>query len=212
MNNVSYSREVIDLGLLEKLKEITTKGYITNEIIIENITSLYKNLVLNNLENIEKFCKRGIVINLFFCLENYWDKTPPEKNYSGSSSAPIATQPHLAKEENQNLTSLSAALQIVLNCIACLDSLTISDKAIAYLGETKFSGLILETLNKKQNEIDIIKTALHCLGSYLYKEIGNNLKTIDFENLIKILIFMQKKHYSNSDILIKINQQKKSFT
>ena len=92
-----------------------------------------------------------------------------------------------------------------MNCIICLDQITMIDLGIQYLSTTKFQQILLETFEKKNAEPEIIKYCLHCLGSYLYKDLGNNVKTINFEKILFLLILLQKKYYSNSDILININ-------
>jgi hypothetical protein len=79
------------------------------------------------------------------------------------------------------------------------------DEGIVYLSNTKFPGLLMETFHKKMGEVDIIKVSLHCLGNYVYKDLSVNIKSIDFEILLNLLIQIQKKYYSNADILISIN-------
>jgi hypothetical protein len=204
LNNTTTSREVLDSGLLNKIKEVCRPN-INNEIFIEHITALYKSLVMNNLENIEKFCNTGVVVNLFYCLENYWDKQGSGQFIQLNKKNVNNNDANTNTNTNSATQTISLANQIVLNCVSTLDCMTISDKAISSLADTKFSKIIFETIDKKQNEIEIIKTILHLLGNYLYKEIGNNLRTINFEKLLQILISLQKKHYSNSEILININ-------
>jgi hypothetical protein len=171
-NNYKISKDVIDTGLLLKLQE-SVKNFVSNASIVENISGLYNSLVKNNLENIEKCIKMGVIKNIFSIIDNYLNSQKPE---------------------------------ILLNCVTCLDSITISDTAINYLAtETKFVPTILDLIEKKPDEFEMIKYALHSLGSYIYKDLGANIKSIDTEKLIAFLQVLQKRYYPYSDILININ-------
>jgi len=172
INNVGFCRDTLDTGLLTKIKNIIP-SIINNVPLIENVTNLYGNLLINNLESIEKFCKTGQIAATLMILEKYSDS-----------------------DNNQ----------IPLNCIVCLDSLTVVDKAIQFIADTKFSIILFNVLDKKLNEPHIIKYSLHLLSNYVYKEIGNNLKSLNFEQVLQMLINVQKKYYSNSDILINVNK------
>lgn len=173
INNVLFSRDTIESGLLTKIKNLIP-SIINNEALIENVTNLYGNLLINNLESIEKFCKTGQISAILMILEKYSDS--------------------------------AANNQISLNCIVCLDSLTVVDKAIHFIADTKFATILFVVLDKKINEPHIIKYSLHLLANYVYKELGNNLKSLNFEQVLQMLINVQKKYYSNSDILININK------
>jgi hypothetical protein len=171
-HNVKNSRDLIDTGLLGKLVN-ASKDMITTPSIAENISSLYNSLVRNNLENIEKCIKAGVVNNIFFIINSYLDKPNPE---------------------------------IMLNCISSLDSMTISDTAIIYLAEGgKFVSTIYDVVEKRQNDLDVVKIALHSLGSFIYKDLGVNVRSIEVDRVVVFLINLQKTFYSNSDILININ-------
>ncbi len=171
MNNYVNSKEAMCGGILHKIQNIL-ETYLSNDVLTENITALYGNLILNNIDNIIEFCKNNLPMSLFIILENYID------------------------------TSFD---QVIMNCIICLDQITMVDEGIQYLSYTKFQQLLLEVFDKKNGEPEIIKYCLHALGNYLYKDLGNNIKTIDFEKILQLLILLQKKYYSNSDILININ-------
>ena len=204
--SIPYSRDIIDCGLLEKIKDFT-KDQMSSEKIIEKISALYKTLLTNNIENIEKFCKNGIVLNIFSIIENYWNKGPAISNSSTLLMHTSANVPNVLKPQvlNDSAASPNSSSKIILNCVSSLDSMTISDKAIAYLSDTRFAALIYDLFDRRREDTDIIKSALHCLGNYLYKEIGGNLKTISFEKVLQLMHSLQKKYYSNSEILINVN-------
>jgi hypothetical protein len=200
VNNANNSRDTLDTGLLSKLKDVT-QTMMNNDIIVENITLLYKNVVKNNQENIEKFCKNGFVINTFFVLESYWDKSAPKPV---NIAATMVTQArHVAEELSKNTNIVSS---IVINCVTVLEHLTISDKAITYLSETKFPTMVFDVIDKKLENAEVVKICLKTLGNYLYKEVGKNFKSINLENLVKILILLQSKFFSKIEVLIQINR------
>ena len=79
------------------------------------------------------------------------------------------------------------------------------DEGIIHLSKTNFQDLLLKVFLKKSSEPELIKNCLHCLGYYLNKDLGNNVKKMNFDQILLLLIFLQKNFYSNSDILININ-------
>ena len=162
---------MIDSGLLEIISN-SLEIVKSNDKIIENLTIIFMNLTMNNLENIKKLCKLNIVLTILIILEYFLDK-----NFN----------------------------QIVLNCIICLDQIAMIDEGIIYLSSTKFPSLLIETFNKKMNDVEIVKISLHCLGNFVYKDLSININSLKFEITINLLINLQKKYYSNSDVLISIN-------
>lgn len=168
---LQYSKESIEGGLLETISNSLNK-VISNEKIVENITIVYMNLIVNNIENIIRLCKVNSILTILIILEHYINTI-----YN----------------------------QIVINCIVILDQIAMIDEGIIYLSSTKFPSLLTQTFHLKMNEVDIIKISLHCLGNFVYKDLGLNIISIEFENTLNLLIKLQKKYYSNSDVLISIN-------
>ena len=95
--------------------------------------------------------------------------------------------------------------QIIVNCILCLNQFVMNDVGIKYLAESRFQDIIFDTIERKNNDSDISKFSIILFGNYLSKDFGDNIKGLNIQRIIQILIFLQKKYYYNSDVLININ-------
>ena len=80
-----------------------------------------------------------------------------------------------------------------------------NDVGIKYLAESRFQDIIFDTIERKNNDSDISKFSIILFGNYLSKDFGDNIKGLNIQRIIQILIFLQKKYYYNSDVLININ-------
>jgi hypothetical protein len=94
---------------------------------------------------------------------------------------------------------------IILNCILCINQFASDDAGIQQLAETRFQEILFDTLERKNNDSEIIRFSTQLLSNYLSKDLGNNIKRMNFHKLIQILVLLQKLYYYNSDVLININ-------
>jgi hypothetical protein len=92
-----------------------------------------------------------------------------------------------------------------LNCILCINQFASDDAGIQQLAETRFQEILFDTLERKNNDSEIIRFSTQLLSNYLSKDLGNNIKRMNFHKLIQILVLLQKLYYYNSDVLININ-------
>ena len=98
--------------------------------------------------------------------------------------------------------------QVILNCLICLDSVSIQEIGVRYLSEHKnynFVDLMMQIIQEKEKDNDVTKYSLKNLSNYFQKNIISNYKNLNLEAIIQLLIDTQKKYYAVSDILIYIN-------
>ena len=214
-DNAHNAKDCVNSGLITKLKnEVSQLNQVDNEDIIINLTSLYNSLVLNNMDNVEAFCKLGITDNTLFWLESFAPKVVSSqgevRNVTHATINLDMTQ-NMNKEEQPTQAASSKKDKcwlvkgIMQNSISTLDSITISNDANIHLSGTKFTDVVTTSLENKANEIPYITTALHALGNHLYTEAGDNINKLNLEELYQLLKALQKEYYSNSDILTNIN-------
>lgn len=200
INNIQISKKIFECGLFKKIKDHIVE-HITNLTLMDNLTKLILSLLKNNIAISQKFLEGDHCISLFMILEKTLLNSD-NNNISISNNNPDNPDP-TAKKLTENDEML--ANSIIFNVISCFNCLTINDKAISYLAQTKFNQIILQTIAVKLNEPEIIKVCLNALANYLYSEIGSNIKTLNLEKMIENLSSIQTKYYFNSDILISIN-------
>lgn len=97
-------------------------------------------------------------------------------------------------------------IEAIKNVVESLNDLTKADDLKSQLSTTEVPNLLLELIDQKSDDPEIVLSVLKTIGNYLYKDTLNNLKlNMDLEELLQLLIRLQKKYYNNSDILIAIN-------
>lgn len=214
-DNAHNAKECVESGLITKYKnEVSQLNQVDNEDIIINLTSLYNSLVLNNLENVESFCKLNITDNVVFWLESFAPKvvntqgevrnvTHATINLDLTKELPSAEKPAEGTTSKKDKCFLVKG--IMQNSISTLDSITISNQANVHLSRTKFTDIVTSSLGNTANEVQYIIVALHSLGNHLYSEAGDNINKLNLEELYQLLKRLQKEYYSNSDILTNIN-------
>ena len=90
--------------------------------------------------------------------------------------------------------------------IGTLDQITVAPDSNEFLArKTSFSDTITKTLENDNNDIDILLTALHSLGNYLFNENGPNYSKLDLSKIYELLHDLQTKYYSNPEILTQVN-------
>jgi len=226
LNNIKIGKTIIDCGILKKIKENAVE-HIKNLALIETLTMLLTNMLKNNIPMAQNFIEADLIVFLFLILEKILlinsnnNQNLNENANKNSSDLSLLTQVGnngLININNNDLNNSNNLNQkkfsendeslinsITLNIVTCFDSLTMYQKAIEYLANTRFHLLVLDTINIKYNEIEITKMSLHSLGNYFYNECGQNIKTLNFEKLLETLHMIQTKLYSNSDVLIYVN-------
>jgi len=204
LQNSFISESIIESGLLKKIKENVNENLFDLRLL-EKLTSMMANMLKNNIKIYKKFLEGDYTSILFLIIEknilgdnNLHIQKGERKSVLNNLNNNIC---HKLHNENDELLMNS----IILNIVLCFDSLTSNDEAIEYLTKTKFNQHILDIINKKISETEIVKIALHSLGNYFYIEIGSNIKNLNFENLLTTLQVIQAKQYSNSDILTNVN-------
>lgn len=146
-----------------------------NDAICENYTNLISNMLSYSSENIAKFCKMSIIDHILRILQKYED------------------------DDNQ---------QIILNCLVALNSVALNDEGVKFIAKAsklKFQDIMMEVIQEKEKDPEIIKYALKAISNYLYKDLSLNYKNLNLEAIVQLLIDIQKKNYANADILININ-------
>jgi hypothetical protein len=210
LHNSKIGKNVIDCGLLKKIKENINEN-LSNLPLLESLTMLLANLLRNNISMAQKFLAGEFVILLFLILEkvlfseNLHSITESNFNNLNNNKININNNFSIGVKKPNNENEENSINVITLNVISCFDALTMYDKAVEYLAQTKFNILIMDIINKKYSEVEIVKLALRAMGNYLSNEHGQNIKTLNFEKLISTLQMIQTKLYSNSDILIFVN-------
>ena len=209
-------REFIQpLGLVNSMNK-EFDSYVSSVEFINSVIFCLGRISENNNVNSKEAMSGGILHKIQSILNKYISNETLTENITSLYGSLIRNNLENLIEFCKNDLSISIftilenyldsnSSQIIMNCILCLDQISMIDQGIIYLSKTKFQQVLLDTFEKKSTDPEIIKNCLHCLGNYLYKDLGNNVKTINFEKIILLLILLQKKYYSNSDILININ-------
>ena len=95
--------------------------------------------------------------------------------------------------------------QVVLNCILCINQIASTSLGIERIADSRFQEVFFDTLERKNNDSEIVRFSTQLLGNYLAKEVGNNVKNMNFHKLIDNFNSLQQSFYYNSDVLTNIN-------
>jgi len=210
LHSSKIANSALDCGLLKKIKD-NTNDILSNLPLLESLTLLFANMLRNNISVGQKFLAGEFAVSLFIILEKVLFKE--NKNPQQQLNRQITINLNNNNNNNNNFGDKKPGNEtddilinaITLNVISCFDSLTMYDKAVEYFAQTNFNNVVMDTISKKNSEIEIVKLALHALGNYLSHEQGQNIKTLNFEKLISTMHMIQTKLYSNSDVLIYVN-------
>lgn len=222
-NNPKVARACFETGVIYKISDLipenldlnastqnNNKGVIAikeetnnnisniNYAFLENISSLYRNVLKNNLKIITKFIQKISQSNENISNYKLLNLKNNEIEISGfmlSIMEKLVNPGQKNDSGNIAIYNLAEAFELI-----CMD-----ENAIAHLANTNFVNICLNILTEKQSEAEIVKTLLQCLSNYFNKEIGNNLSSTNFEKILQILRGIQKKFYLNSEILMIIN-------
>jgi len=194
-NNPKVGRSCFEEGIINKINDLINDNLLkqkdskdVNFAFMENISSLFKNILKNNVKIVPKFLEAECDV------KGQKIKQVPIVNNMINTIDKLL-EPNI-KNESENVT--------IFNLCEALESVCMDDNGIKHLSNGKFIESMLNLLTEKQTDADIVKSVLECLDNYFSKEIGNNLKC-DFNKILEILRGLQKKHYLNGDILIVIN-------
>ena len=192
-NNPKTTRSIFETGIIYKINDHIIPNISDlkkiNFSFFENISGLYRNLLVNNFTIISKFTEKnpGTKQNI---------KLTYDKDIC-SFILFILEKMDESKNDNGNIT--------IFNLCEALDKITMDDSAIEELSNTNYCNILMNLLGNKQNEGEIIIFILNNFNNFFQKEIGNNLISLNFEKILQILRGLQKKYYLNSDILMLIN-------
>jgi len=220
-NNPKISRSCFETGIIYKLNDLIpetlnilnnnsilnklenvdeaekTKQSKINFSFLENISSLYRNILKNNLKIIPKFLEKNPLAN-----------EPNKLKFLRLKNSEIEIISYMLtimeKLIETHLNSSSSNITIY-NLAESFEFICMDENAIFILANTYFMNLCIKILTVKQGEAEIVRILMLCISNYFNKEIGNNFNNSNFEKILEILRGIQKRYYLNSDILMTIN-------
>ena len=214
LNNTAISTHIVDSGLLDNIvNEIkSNETYSTNINLVEHLSLLYKNLLINNERNRSAMCTDNIINNITHYINVYSQKIPRIQTvYTVRSRATINSKVLMGvntKDESKatKYEELSIENKIMINLITALDYLTIEDGSIVAIANSNFLKTLMQTIEKPNAEFDVVKISLHAMSNFFHKKTSKYWKHSEIDQLYNILKALQKQYYANSDILILISQ------
>lgn len=200
------STAIVDSKLLDKIINEVMNSDLNNELI-ENLSLLYKNLLLNNTDNQTKMCKEEIVNNIIFFIQRYQKKCKPTLR-SCATMNPALLNEKIQAAEGVPMTfdKFSIENRILINLITALELITKQEGSMELISKSKFLATLLETIEKPNTDMEIIKVSLHCMGNYFVRDTSDYWKHYEIELLYNILKALLKQYYANSELLKHICQ------
>ena len=229
-DNPMNAKQALDSGLLKKLNlqvsNIVQEGpekYEANKDNNEedengylktcyNLSKLYKNLVENDMENVDKFNQMGITEKTVNMLDHFNKKVEPKTEEE--KAADLYRNKELSsssyrkgEEENVDKMKPSQLVRgIMTNCGGALEQITVPPASNDYLStRTTFNDTINKTLENENNDTDYLISALRALSNHVFNDNGKNYSKLDLPRDYKICRELQSKFYSNPEILSNIN-------
>ena len=206
LNHQKYSDEVVDTKLLDKIvKKISS--FEQNDEMMVNYSEFLKSLVEKNEPNRIKMCTEEVFNNILHIIDTYSPRIQPRKrgftilNYKKQDTT-LSTTTTMNEPQNEEPQVHNV---IINNLLHVLDLLTISDGAVEFITKNRFMGAILDTIGKKNVDINIVIQSLKCLGNYFYKDTKSKWKHSEIEELYHILRTLQRTFYASSEVLTNIN-------
>lgn len=201
------STAIVETKLLDKIINEVMNSDLNNDLI-ENLSLLYKNLLLNNTENQIKMCKEDIINNIIFFIQRYQKKCKPTLRSCATMNPALLNEKIQAATEGAPVTfdTFSIENRILINLITALDLITKQERSTELISKSKFLSTLLETIEKPNTDIEIIKVSLHCMGNYFIRNTSDYWKHYEIELLYNILKALLKQYYANSELLIYICQ------
>jgi hypothetical protein len=195
--------ECFNNELINNIKTILnnyTKETPTNYIlIIWKVTEFYYLLLKNKPEMIKQMCDLSITLNIVMYLEIYNNKVLTNKAKEKAKNIPL-------KNKEQKMTQVNYIKEILMNCVNYLNIITSSYEGNDYLSqETSFIRYIIQAIENENNDEEFLSIAFNCLSNYFKSDTGQLFLVQNIVDIFYLLMKMQKKYCTDSNILISIN-------
>ena len=188
-------------------------NYINSSEYTNSLVFCLVKIIHNNDNNLNLLKERGIIIKICDSLDNYiYDESLIESVSTLFANVLISHDPGLWELNIlDNIIKILDSFnsrennQIILNCVLCINQMAATPSGIERIADSRFQEVFFETIERKSNNSEIVKFSTQLLGNYLAKEIGNNIKNMNFHKLIDYCNSLQQSFYYNSDVLTNIN-------
>ena len=169
-------------------------------LIIWKVTKLYYLLLKNKQEMIKKMCELGITLNIVNYLDIYNNKVMPKSEQEKTLNILLKIN------QNNNIIKKNYVSEILMNCINYLNIISTLTEGNDYLtSNTSFNKYILLSLENENNDNIFLTIALQCLSNYLKAESSQMFLKTNIVDIYHLITNLQYKYYSDSEILINMN-------
>ncbi len=204
LENNEISSNIVDSKLLDKIITEVMSSDLNNDLV-ENMSLLYKNLLVNNVDNQKKMCKDEIINNIIFFIQRYQKKCKQTLRSCATMNPALLNEKIMYSEAAPvTMDKFSIENRILINLITALDLLTSNDGSVELIAKSKFLATLLDTIDKPTTDIEIVKVSLNCMGNYFVRNSSDYWQHYEIEQLYNILKALEKQYYANSDILTSI--------